>query len=126
MQTWIEDFSKAPFSGPQCLFFFIIKVKGIHEGRHHLNGSALDILDCIQTLTQRYSDNSILIESLPPVGVHFVESWLDKVLDGVKPMKLFEQWIKAEEGICLNTGMCLDMQTIHAFQRMVWQHGQKT
>lgn len=126
LKNWLDDFSKASCNGPQCLFFFIFTVKHVHKNQN-LEANESDIIDFIKTLNQAYPNHSILIDGLLPVPLKFVDSWLGKILDGINPIKLFEQWIEAKTSQCVATAheISLDMRVIHTFQREVWQHGQK-
>ncbi|MDX2072555.1 MAG: CHAT domain-containing protein [Haliscomenobacter sp.] len=123
---WMQAFSSAYSSGPQCLFFFIINIRSIHC-IDPLSVKEGELAQFIRDLATSNAEQVLLIDSLPQVEVEDVQTWLDKMFREGERRALLNMWWK-QKGANVNfkPSDLLDMDEVFTFMKELWNHGRHT
>lgn len=126
LSEWMQAFSSAYSSGPQCLFFFIINIRSIHC-IDQLSVKEWELAQFIRDLATSNAEQVLLIDSLPQVEVEDVQTWLDKMFrEGERRTLLNMWWKKKGANVNFKPSDLLDMDEVFTFMKELWNHGRHT
>ena len=127
LKDWLNIFSTNPNNGPNCHFFFILKIPRIHS-RKDLEQYELDLLKSIQKIANSKSlrKQTLLVGKLDRVGLAEIQSWVNKMIKASAAReKLFVNW-HTKYIDPLPPDDKLDMEIVAMFMRSLWSYAYKS
>jgi hypothetical protein len=130
LQWLMDTFAGIHAQAPKFLFFFVVAVKSAHE-RKKVHDDDQEILDTLDALLAKNSDQAILIENLPPVKTLDFETWLENLgnptqLQKDQIIKTITERVPPEERQQYDTTKTLNMEHIEDFQERVYRYHAST